>query len=834
MTSLRQDLTYALRMLGKAPGFTALAVLVLAVGIGANSAMFSVVNALLLRPLWGAGGEVVGVYSRDRTVPDSYRAFSYPNYVDIRDSGVFKSLMAQSFAIAGTPAGDGTRRMLAAVVSSNYFETLGVTLAAGRPFSTDEERPGVRPGVAIVPYAAWDAAGRTPDFIGRTIRINSSDYTIVGVTPRGFTGTMAVVSPEVFLPLSAFDAIVSDQFKNNGRGLGDRGNAGLVLAGRITPGLDHTAVQSRLNGLAERLAAEYPAENRNQELSIHRLSRLNAGQAPTDNTAIATFTGFLMLLSGIVLVIACLNLANMLLARGAARRKELAVRIALGAARSRVVRQLLTESALLAGAGATIGLVFSYWATRTFASSLASGLPFNVNLSATPDVAVLAVTIACATLGTIAFGLGPALGLSRRDLIADLRDRSGDGSRTGRGVNVRNALVAAQIALSLTLLTAGGIFARTTTHAAAGRPGYSYDHLILGLADTRLAGVEDARIAPIYQEVLARVRATPGVTAASVASTVPFGDSQDGRSMERVGPSDRGPVRARSYRVVGADYFRMLGLSMRRGREFTAIEESSSAAPAVAIIDDVLARELFDGVDPIGQMIRVPRDPRDPGSVAGEPMEIVGIAPPLREEMLEPAPVSHVYVPSGRNIRSGMHVQLRLADGADERAALDGLRAHIHAVNAAIPILRLTSMQAFHDASLELWALRATAYAFTLLGALAMLLAAVGVYGVRAYTVALRTREFGIRMALGASPGRVLGLVLRDGAMLTAVGLAIGLPLGLLVSLGLRSVFVDVGGIDLVVLTAAMLVLAIAATLAGAVPARRATRIEPVKALSAE
>jgi hypothetical protein len=293
-------------------------------------------------------------------------------------------------------------------------------------------------------------------------------------------------------------------------------------------------------------------------------------------------------------------------------------------------------------------------------------------------------------------------------------------------------------------------------------------------------------------------------------------------------------MRARGYRVIGADYFRMLGLSMRRGREFTAIEESSADAPAVAIIDDALARDLFDSVDPIGQMIRLAADPRDPASVAGRPLEIVGIAPPIREEMLQPAPVSHVYVPSGRDVRSSMYVQVRLAEGADERAGLDGLRAHIREVNAAVPILRLTSMQAFHDSSLELWALKAVAYAFTLLGVLAMLLAAVGVYGVRAYTVALRTREFGIRMALGASPRRVLGLVLRDGATLTTVGLALGLPLGLLVSLGLRSVFVDVGGIDAVVLAASMFVLAVAATLAGVIPARRATRIQPVKALSAE
>src|SRR5262245_46077236 len=307
MTRLRQDLVYAWRTLAETPGFTAVAVLVLAVGIGANTAMFGMVNEIFLRLLWGGESEVVGVYSRDRTVPDSYRAFSYPNYVDIRDSRVFQSVLAQSFAVVGTLAGDGTRRMLATVISSNYFDTLGVRLAAGRPFTSDEERLGSRPAVAIATYAAWDAAGRAPDFLGRTIRINSVDYTIVGITSRGFTGTMAVVSPEVFLPMGAFEAIVSDRFKNNGRGLSDRANAGLVLAGRIAPGLDQQAVQSRLNGLSERMAAEYPGDNRNQELSIHALSRLNAGQTPTDNTAIATFTGFLVMVSGLVVVMAVLQ-----------------------------------------------------------------------------------------------------------------------------------------------------------------------------------------------------------------------------------------------------------------------------------------------------------------------------------------------------------------------------------------------------------------------------------------------------------------------------------------------------------------------------------------------
>ena len=428
MTSLRQDVVYARRTLAKTPGFTVVAVLVLAIGIGANSAMFGMVNELLLRQLWGGdASNLVGVYSRDRTVPDSYRSFSYPNYVDVRDSGTFQSVLAHSYALAGSPAGDGTRRVLTAVVSSNYFETLGVSLAAGRAFTAEEERPGSRPTVAIASFAAWNAAGRPSGFLGSTIRLNGDDYSVVGIAPEGFTGTMALLSPEVFLPLGAFDVIVSDRFKNNGRGLGDRGNHGLIVAGRIRENISHTEVQSRLDGLAERMAAAFPGENRNQQLSVHALSRIGASQRPTDNTAVGIFITFVLMLSGIVLVIACLNIANMLLARGAARRKEVAVRLALGAARGRVIRQLLTESAMLAVAGAALGLLLSYLATRVFVASIAAALPFTINLSSTPDLSVIAGTIGTALFATIVFGLGPALGLSRRDLISDLKDRSAEG-----------------------------------------------------------------------------------------------------------------------------------------------------------------------------------------------------------------------------------------------------------------------------------------------------------------------------------------------------------------------------------------------------------------------
>ena len=835
MNQMRQDLLYAFRMAAKAPSFTAVAVLVLAVGIGANTAMFSFVHELLLRPLWGErGGELVSVYSRDRTVPDSYQLFSYPMYTDLKADDTFASVMAQTYTMAATPAGDQTRRLLAAVVSSNYFDTLGITLVAGRPFTLDEERPGARVPVAIATYAAWRKRQLDPAFVGSRITINSDDYTIIGVTPEGFSGTLTMLSPEVFLPLGMFEAVVDDRYKNTGRGLADRTNYGLSVAGRLAPGVTMAGATTRLDVRSRQLASAYPADHRNLEMTTGPLSRLSLSTGPQTNTALATFTGFLLTLSGLVLVIACLNIANLLLARGTARRKEIAVRLALGARRSRVIQQLLTESLLLAAAGAALGLVFSYWAMRIFLSSLGTTLPFTLSLDPAPNMAVLAATVVFAAFGTIAFGLGPALSLSRRDLVSDLKDRSQAGAGSSRRLTAKNVMVIAQVALSLALLTAGGVFTRTTVTAAAGRPGYEYDGLVLARIDTKLAGLDSEQGATTYRELLSRVRLQPGVVSATVASSIPFGDSLDGRLIERVGPENQPPARARAYRTIGADYFASLGLRPLRGREFTATEEFSAIGPRIAIIDEALAHALFGDTDPIGQLIRIARNSADASSPLGEPMEVVGIAPPIREELLDFTPVGHVYVPFGHNFRSDMFVQGRVSPGADDRAALDQIRSTIREINPRVPVLASATMQAFHDDSLELWALRTTSATFTALGVIALIIASIGVYGVRAFIVAQRTREIGIRMALGANAREVLMLVLKDGAFLTFGGLAIGLPLALLASVALRAVFVDVGGVDIVVIAVASIALAAAVTLAGAVPARRATKVEALTALRTE
>jgi predicted permease len=363
-------------------------------------------------------------------------------------------------------------------------------------------------------------------------------------------------------------------------------------------------------------------------------------------------------------------------------------------------------------------------------------------------------------------------------------------------------------------------------------PGFSYDRLFVARLENALAGFGESRGRFVFGAVLDRLRSMPGVEAATFTSSMPFSDSVEGAMFESVGDSTRQPVRARAHRVIGADYFQALGLRLIRGREFTRAEESSASAPRVAIVDEKFAVELFAGQDPIGQMIRVAADAES--GARDEPMEIVGVAPPLREELLDRAPVPHVFVPAGRNYRAAMFAIVKMKAADDPVATLDAIRQTIRSADPGLPVVSLSTMAAFHSGSLELWALRAGGWLFTVLGILALLLAGVGVYGVRSYVVSQRTREIGIRMALGASARDVLGLILRDGFRLTLAGIAIGVPLAMLVSLAFTKVFVDIGGLDAGVIGVATVVLVVAATIASGVPARRATKVQPLTALRAE
>jgi predicted permease len=840
MGQLLQDLRYGLRAFLRTPGFSIVAVLVLALGIGANSAMFTLVNAMLFRPLAGQAGELVGLFSHDRTRPDSYRAFSFANYADIREKNtVFAGLMAHTFAMVGVPAGDTTRRSFVEMVSSNYFATLAVPLAAGREFNAAEEQPGANIPVVIVNYERWRDAGFGAEFIGSTVKINTRDFTIVGVAPRGFTGTMAIVAPEFWLPLGTFDTVVNDIFKNRGAGLRDRMNHALILAGRLKDGVTLESAAPALDTLAHQMAAAYPAENKDQALTVNPLPRMSTSTQPQSDGPLAAATALLMGLSAVVLLIACLNVANMMLARGTARRREIAVRLALGGRPFRIVRQLLTESLALAIAGGVVGLVLSFWAMRLLIATLVPLLPLSLEFTPRPDAAVLTVTMVFAVLSTLTFGLGPAVKLSRIDVVSDLKNLDALARRTGRfgWFGARNLLVIGQIGLSLALLVTGGLFARGAMNAAAADPGFKYERILLASMDPSLAGFDEPRTRAAYRSALERVRNIPGIEAAAMTSIVPFGDFQEGRPVERLGgASATVGGRSPSYMIVGADYFKALGLTMLRGREFTVAEEESADAPRVTIINEPLARQLFPNEDPVGQMIRITRHEDEPAGVDFEPMQVVGVAPGLRQTLFDQSPTPHLYVPYGNHFRSGMHLHVRVARGGPEAetAALAALRAELRSVDDRLPVLELASMQRFHDRSLGLWGVRMGGRLLTTFGGLALILAVVGVYGVKSYVVSRRTREIGIRMALGARPTSVLWLVLREGVWLTAIGLAVGLPLAALAGSALGGLLYQVSPLDPVVFSTAPLILALAAIAACYLPARRATRIMPLTALRTE
>ena len=824
------DLRHSVRLLRRTPGFTAVAVLVLALGIGANTSVFSIVNALLLKPMPGRIAELVGVFNQDRTKPDSFRGFSYPVYTDLRDHNeVFESLMAHTLSLVGIREGDSTRRTFAAVVSSNYFTTLGVQLAAGRPFSAEEERPGAGIPVAIASDALWRRSGGAAGFVGSTLTVNATSVTIVGIAPPGFTGTMAIASPDLWFPLGVYDQMVTDIFKPQAIGLTDRRSDALILAGRLKPGITMTSAAPQLERIADGFARTYPATDRDRGFALAKLQRLGTSTSPQARNPLAAVSGMLVLMAALVLVVACLNLANLMLARSAARRKEMAIRLALGGSRGRILRQLLSEALLLSIAGATVGVVIAWWTTSLLAGSLSRVFPISVVIDATPDVRVFLAAGAFAVLSTIFFALGPAWATSRAELVPDLKaDARDGGGRAGRSRLVSGpVLVISQLAVSLALVTAGGLFVRGALNIAVTTPGFTLDRQLVVAVDAGMAGYDETRARSTYRTVLERLRALPGVEAVSLASTVPFGDVREGRSAH-IGDRKAEP----GYMIVGADYFKTLGLPMLRGREFNRSEEIASArAGQLAVVNEPLARKLFGDDDPVGRHVQIGE--RDRGTE--QTLEVIGVAPGLLQDMFDAGPVPQIYVATGGPFRASMNLHIRVAAGSGSEAAmLDAVRRELHDVDGRLPIVSMRTMNGHRDASILSWSVRVAAGLFSAFGALALLLATIGVYGLKAYDVSRRTREIGIRMAIGATSQDVQRLVLREGLRTTAWGLGIGMLLAMGLGKIVSGLLYRVSPFDPAVLTFAALALAGAALLACYIPAHRATRVVPLEALRSE
>lgn len=827
MESIFRDFRHGVRMLRRTPGFTAVAVAVLALGIGVNTAVFSLVNTLLLQPRPGRIDSLYAVFTKDRTMAKGYRDFSYPAYLDLKArADLFDSVMAHTFSTVGITEGDVTRQTFAAIVSSNYFSTLGVPAALGRTFTPEEERPGANVHVAVASYAVWRRTNFDPAFIGRTVRANGSDYTVVGVMPRGFAGTMTLVSPEWWFPLGSYDTIVNEMFKTRTTGLTDRGNYPLNLAAALRAEVTEAAAASALDALGKRLSDEYPGTDKNQIFTLGPLPRMSVSSQPESGNPMIAVSGLLMLMAGLVLVVACLNLANMLLARGAARRKEIAIRQALGSGRSRILRQLLIEGLTLSAAGAAFGVLFGWWTSGALTAWFSSVMPLGIQLVVEPSSRLIVAALGFAVFSTIFFALGPSWTLSRPAVSADLKGELGATERSRRRFGTGSLLVVGQLAVSLALVAAGGLFVRGGINASRAETGFVTERQVIVSLDASLAGYDAARTSAVYRDALARVRSIPGVEHAAMGAIVPFGEFQEGRTV-RVKPGDEGI--SANFNIVSADYFAALGIPVLRGREFTAAEEQTGSTAASAIVDRKLASRLFPSAEPVGQQVLIQGREGD----APRTFTIVGVVGETKHDLFDSGR-SHVFVSSGSLFRAMMTLHARIAPGAPEAAILGTIRRELQALDPKLPILAARTMAEHRYRSITEWSVRAAATMFATLGALALLLATIGVYGLRAYDVSRRTRELGIRIALGATAGDVARMVLGEGARTSAIGVAIGVLLAAAIGKLASGLLYDVSPFDPVVLAAAAIVLAGASMAAAYVPARRAMRIAPLQALRTE
>jgi predicted permease len=851
-----QDFRFAFRQLWKSPSFTIAAVAVLALGIGVNTAIFSLVNVMLLEPpAYKEPSEIVQVFSQDKKNPKSFTAFSYPTYCDIRDQNtVFSGLFAHNTTVVGVGEKGNTRRTMADIVSSNYFAVLGVPPAYGRGFLPEEEKPGRGERVAIVSFGYWQKHSRDPSLIGHSILINGHDYTIVGIMPAGFAGTMAVFGPEVWLPFGVYDEVANELQVERIHPLADRGSSKLLVIGRLKPGVTAQMAAPSLKGLAANLETAFPVEQKDQTFMTAPLFRFATSTDPAEPGPEATIGALLAGMAGIVLLVACLNLANMLLARGTARRKEIAIRLALGGSRFRIIRQLLTEGFLLALLGGVCGLLLGLWSTDLLISSLGRLVSMDLVWLSGPNPLILGATLGFCVLGTLCFALGPALKLSRAAVMGDLKQQTGEDAYRPRGKFLpRNPLVVIQIAFSLALVTAAALFVRGATKAASVDSGLHAENTFLVEIDASLVGFDRQRTQDLYRLVNDRFAALPGVEHAGISATVPFGINSVKRGVQRAGVNpapDAKPATAAEglvfsvwWNSIGADYFSAVGLPLLRGRPFTAAEATQSGGPAVAIIDEALAKKLWPESDALGQRIQFPIQPDAPpdnsdnGEIRrGESIEIVGIVPTTKGRLFEQEPSGALYLPYARAFHSDTFFFVRFATlpvSADAVTA-NLLRSTVQSVDPILPIIELRSFAKHMDGNPQLWIVRAGAALFSIFGALALGLAVVGVYGVKAYSVARRTREIGIRMALGAEGKTVQWMILREGFAMVAAGLALGLLLAFGTGKIVSSILFEVSSTDPFAFTIAPAVLMIAALLATWLPARRATKISPMAALRTE
>jgi predicted permease len=814
-----QDFRYGLRMLARSPGFTAVAVLSLALGIGANTAIFSLVNAVLLRPIpVDEPARLASVFFTDQRNAGNL-PLSHLNYKDLRDQNqVFSAMAAVAFTQVNWMNGTASEQIRLQVVSGNYFSVLGAAPVRGRTFLPEEDQRATP--VIVLSHGFWERSlGGDPNVVGRTLTLNRMPFTVIGVAGKGFTGTVLGANPAGWVPMAAHD-IVQPGFNwyEQRRGLF------LFAFGRLKPGVSLEQAAANLKTVSAALEQTYPADNKGRSASATSLLEARVNPQGQAAAPLVRLSMILMVVVGIVLLIACANIANLLLARATGRRKEIAVRLALGARRVRLVRQLLTESALLSLAGGGLGLLIAYWLiTALPGTDLELPLPVDNTLSI--DRSVLLFTTLLAVTTGLVFGLVPALQASRSDVVPVLKNEVVPAGSSRRGaarfLHLRQVLVVAQLAWSLVALIAAGIFLRSLSNAERTDTGFETKGVLVMNFNLGREGYTPERGLLFFDRAITEVASLPGVRGAAVAQVPPLAGGLS-RSVFPEGADtttrDRVLVQVNS---ISVGYFDTIGIPLVRGREFTRTD--AEHAPLVVVVNETMAQRFWPNQDPIGKRFKFFGD--------DEFTTIVGVARNSAYNGVAEAPIPFIYQPLLQNYSPQATLHVRTDGNAAALAA--PVRSAVLEID---PTLSVFDARTLEDQVFESLApLRTNVVVITAVGTLALLLAAVGLYGVANYSVSQRTREIGVRMALGARRGTVLRLVLGHGLLLVGFGVALGVLLAAaLAPLVPPDLAPNVNLRDPAVFAGTALILAAIALVASAIPAYRATRIDPLRALRAE
>ncbi|HEU4713057.1 MAG TPA: ABC transporter permease [Pyrinomonadaceae bacterium] len=810
-----KELRYAARTLLKRPGFLFIAVLTLALGIGANTAIFSLVNTVLLRSLpVERPSEIVAVSVRGKE--DTMAAMSYPNYLDFRDRNeVLSGLLVYRFVPLSLSRSGVNERIWAYEVSGNYFDVLGVKPLHGRTFLPEEDKTRLTHPVVVLSYEGWQRrfAG-DPGVVGRDVLINNHQFRVIGITPEGFKGTEYVYAPELWLP-----AQMMGWAEPGSSSLDRRGDGNFFAVGRLKPGVDVGQAQASLNLLAQQLGKEYPDTNEGQSITLGPPGFI----LPDLRGAVVSFTWVLMAAVALVLLVTCTNLAGLLLARSTDRRREIAIRLAMGANRFRLIRQLLIESLLLSIAGGAAGVLLALWILKVLLA-FKPPIDFPLTIDVGVDWRVMLFSLAVSLIAGAVFGLAPALQSTRPNLLNTLKDTAAQGG-AGR-TRLRSVLVVSQIAISLIVLIAAGLVVRTLQQLQTMNPGFDPQNALSMSFDLSLQGYDEARAQQFYKQVAERVRALPGVKSAAVTSYIPLSLNYNSRTIYVEGePEERGanaPLAMNA--MLGPRYFETMNTPVLHGREFT--EQDQEKSEQVVVVNETFVRKFMPAVktmgDAVGKRVRWNND--------SPFMTVVGVARDGKYFNISEEPRAFIWAPLTQDYSSNGSLVVRTNGSPD--AMFAAVRKEVNALDPNLPLFDVQTLR--DHLRLALFPARIAATVLGVFGLVALLLSAIGIYGITSYAVAQRTHEIGIRMALGAQLGDVLKLVLNHGLKLTLIGAAIGVLGAYAATRAITSVLYGVTATDPLTFVSVSALLIFVALLACYVPARRATKVDPLVALRCE